>query len=64
MAVLTAETEIKYHIEKTVPKNIGDMQLEKMIMDNLSKIGLMATTGEDTSNIILIREAMRPSLIS
>ena len=43
VAVLSQETEVKYQIEKTVPKNIGDMALEKMIMDNLSKIGLMIT---------------------
>ena len=63
MAVLTNETEVKYQIEKTVPKNVGDMALEKMIMDNLSKIGLMITS-KGGHNPILVREAMRPSLIS
>ena len=40
------------------------MALEKMIMDNLSKIGLMITSANGTNNPILVREAMRPSLIS
>ena len=62
--MLSQETEVKYQIEKTVPKNIGDMALEKMIMDNLSKIGLMITSSGDTNNPVLIREAMRPSLIT
>ena len=43
---------------------MGNAELENMIMDNLSKIGLLVTGKQETENPALYREAMRPSLIT
>ena len=43
---------------------MGNAELENMIMDNLSKIGLLVNGKQETENPALFREAMRPSLIT
>ena len=44
---------------------MGNTELENMIMDNMSKYGLMRTSSEGKAqNPALLREAFRPSLIT
>lgn len=43
---------------------IGNIELENMIMDNKSKYGLLVSQQNNTENPALIREAVRPSLIT
>jgi len=44
---------------------MGNIELENMIMDNLSKFGLLVSSNTNqTENPSLVREAYRPSLIS
>lgn len=44
---------------------MGNIELENMIMDNMSKYGLMRTSSEGKAqNPALLREAFRPSLIT
>ena len=44
---------------------MGNIELENMIMDNMSKYGLLVNTNNtSTENPALIREALRPSLIT
>lgn len=44
---------------------MGNIELENMIMDNMSKYGLLVNANSTaTENPALIREALRPSLIT
>ena len=44
---------------------MGNIELENMIMDNMSKYGLLVTAqSTSTENPALIREALRPSLVT
>ena len=43
---------------------MGNIELENMIMDNLSKIGLLVNGKNETENPTLLREALRPSLVT
>ena len=43
---------------------MGNIELENMIMDNLSKIGMLVNCKNKTENPALLREAMRPSLVT
>lgn len=44
---------------------MGNIEFENMIMDNLSKYGILVSSSVNTAeNPALFREAMRPSLIT
>ena len=43
---------------------MGNIELENMIMDNMSKYGLLVSQTNASENPALLREAMRPSLIT
>ena len=43
---------------------MGNIELENMIMDNMSKYGLLVNASNKTDNTALIREAFRPSLVT
>ena len=44
---------------------MGNIELENMIMDNVSKYGLLVSTNKSaTENPALLREAFRPSLVT
>jgi hypothetical protein len=43
---------------------MGNIELENMIMDNLSKYGLLVSQQNVAENPALLREAVRPSLIT
>ena len=44
---------------------MGNIELENMIMDNMSKYGLLVSTNQQaTENPALLREAFRPSLVT
>ena len=46
-------------------RKMGEIELENMIMDNLSKYGMLVNVQKGAAeNPALIREAMRPSLIT
>jgi len=63
-AVPTHDTMMKAGI-LTRKRYMGNIELENMIMDNLSKYGLLvSSTVGATENPALLREAMRPSLIT
>ena len=63
-AVPTAETTAKLGLEDR-KRYMGNIELENMIMDNLSKYGLLVSGNVNaTENAALFREALRPSLIT
>lgn len=63
-AVPTHDTMMRAGI-LTRKRYMGNIELENMIMDNLSKYGLLvSSTVGATENPALLREAMRPSLIT
>lgn len=43
---------------------MGNIELENMIMDSMSKYGLLVNQSSASENPALIREAVRPSLIT
>lgn len=44
---------------------MGNIELENMIMDNMSKYGLLVSANkQETENPALLREALRPSLVT
>ena len=43
---------------------MGNIELENLIMDNMSKYGLLINQQKNCENPALLREAMRPSLIT
>lgn len=43
---------------------MGQIELENLIMDNLSKYGILVSQQNSCDNPALIREAVRPSLVT
>lgn len=62
-AVPTVETLSKL---STLHKKryMGNIELENMIMDSMSKYGLLVSQSNVCENPALLREAVRPSLIT
>ena len=61
----TQSTLAKLGILGQKTRYMGNIELENMIMDNMSKYGLMRTSSEGKAqNPALLREAFRPSLIT
>ena len=45
-------------------RNMGKIELENLIMDSMSKYGLLVWSQNSCENPALLREAIRPSLIT
>jgi len=63
-AVPTQNTLAKLGLLDNKKRFMGKIELENMIMDNISKYGLLVTQQNSTENPALFREAVRPSLIT
>ena len=63
-AVPTQNTLAKLGLLDNKKRFMGKIELENMIMDNISKYGLLVTQQNSTENPALLREAVRPSLIT